>query len=562
MKLTIYILISLLFASSLNAQNNSQSIDESDIPSKIENSIFFPQKQDTWLLDSVFTFDNTINNIGIDWHYLYKTKVLERNTAGFPVIIEYSSNDFVNNESVINGYTNYYYPNPSDTIEYSLVRSRQFDDNGIIENYFRKTINYDDDGYYSETSDNWANETWVDGRKTVYGETDSDFHLLKYKRDTEENDWELYEKWYTYFSEDSLTSYRITEKLFESEMIKVNELITNYNSFYLPELYEIRRLSSTNGWLNDSKSILEYDERQNLIFTEVFNGNHDQWENDYQYIYNYDENNYLSSRIQLRWKDQGYWDFRSRHDYVNDESGNVVIDYTFDDIGDSLWIYSNKVEYTYNTINQITSNLRSLYHPENESWTNNRKQDYFYENGLITLYINQAWDSLSSTWLESSHNIYEYDDEGRLILELSEQKDSTYQYWIPNFKSVYSYPEEESQKQYIVHHLKYMAEEGIWENTYMGIKYYNKYLTKISQLPLNTFKLYPNPSSEFIIIESDIYHSQKTTYEVYDIQGRIVDSGKYSPDGMIKINHLTNGQYFVKIYNPEGKALSLSFVKY
>ncbi|VXC42625.1 conserved hypothetical protein [Flavobacterium sp. 9AF] len=79
---------------------------------------------------------------------------------------------------------------------------------------------------------------------------------------------------------------------------------------------------------------------------------------------------------------------------------------------------------------------------------------------------------------------------------------------------------------------------------------------KISKMPINNLlhndnfiidnpkiKIYPNPSSDIIKIES-VYQFEK--YNIYDIQGKLVENNKLT-NNEINISSLTNGEYFLQL---------------
>lgn len=58
------------------------------------------------------------------------------------------------------------------------------------------------------------------------------------------------------------------------------------------------------------------------------------------------------------------------------------------------------------------------------------------------------------------------------------------------------------------------------------------------------FKLYPNPTSDFIRISSD--KKDKISVKIYSVSGQIVHQGTYLPEENINVSNLRMGFYFVQ----------------
>ena len=58
------------------------------------------------------------------------------------------------------------------------------------------------------------------------------------------------------------------------------------------------------------------------------------------------------------------------------------------------------------------------------------------------------------------------------------------------------------------------------------------------------FKLYPNPSADFIRISSD--KKDKISVKIYSVSGQLIHQGTYLPDENINISNLRMGFYFIQ----------------
>ncbi len=77
--------------------------------------------------------------------------------------------------------------------------------------------------------------------------------------------------------------------------------------------------------------------------------------------------------------------------------------------------------------------------------------------------------------------------------------------------------------------------------------------------------LYPNPTRDYLnIFYYHPNHRGKVTYQIVDIQGRVLRSFERSRNNithMISLGDLVSGQYFLRLENEEGKVVTRTFVK-
>lgn len=78
----------------------------------------------------------------------------------------------------------------------------------------------------------------------------------------------------------------------------------------------------------------------------------------------------------------------------------------------------------------------------------------------------------------------------------------------------------------------------------------------------NELKLYPNPTSNNIIIIDDKKLSEIFEYKVIDLTGRIVKSGSSKFNEQISIESLTSGNYIIEIEIENDQKLTKKLIKY
>ncbi len=84
--------------------------------------------------------------------------------------------------------------------------------------------------------------------------------------------------------------------------------------------------------------------------------------------------------------------------------------------------------------------------------------------------------------------------------------------------------------------------------------------------PSNTefgFMLYPNPSSEEVILQAEGHIDFSLQYVIYDLFGKFIMGGTIINDETaIEINNFAAGVYFINIISDKGDTETMKFIKY
>lgn len=77
----------------------------------------------------------------------------------------------------------------------------------------------------------------------------------------------------------------------------------------------------------------------------------------------------------------------------------------------------------------------------------------------------------------------------------------------------------------------------------------------------NNLNIYPNPTSDWLIIRNDLNQTDNFQYKILDLNGRIIscDSGKFST--RINLENLITGSYIIQMTMNTGKTLTSKFIK-
>lgn len=75
----------------------------------------------------------------------------------------------------------------------------------------------------------------------------------------------------------------------------------------------------------------------------------------------------------------------------------------------------------------------------------------------------------------------------------------------------------------------------------------------------STTQIYPNPAKDFINIKNE--KTENLSYQIFDISGKLILSGKSKSNEKIDIQTLEKGNYFLQIQNGNGQKENLKLIK-
>jgi hypothetical protein len=83
----------------------------------------------------------------------------------------------------------------------------------------------------------------------------------------------------------------------------------------------------------------------------------------------------------------------------------------------------------------------------------------------------------------------------------------------------------------------------------------------INDVVFNGICVHPNPTSTVIRVENDKASASKFNFGIYDLMGKLVESGTSEYGGQISISELITGNYLIKIKNNDANGASAMFLK-
>lgn len=504
--------------------------------------------EDGWLLDTTIVFNEY--NLG----FSYKTRILNRNEFSFPLFEEFSKyNSETEQYEMISSYT-YSYPNNQDTNEYYLIFSYEPDSyNDSIRLYY----NYNDNGYYIESEEYWNQGQWGYGTMTKQklNQNYPIFEVIELRRLNENEDWNISEERKSFYNIDStiLTSFVLqygetNDTIRKSITYNDFENNTSIRKIYTEIDGSLQQYAQIEMQLNNNNQATE------VIEYEIEEG---EFTNDRMYYFQYDSNDFLSLKEEYEWdKNDSIWEYEEKISYENDSNGNILEEIKFDDIEDSLWVTKYKWTYSYNQDNRILSEEKWRMN-EDSTWEKSALDTYTYHEGLQSSFLHQVWaDSLNAYW-DHYKDERDYDEHNRITEYRHYSTSNSQNQFLLMFTYYYFYLESENQ------FIKEMIniDEFTLDTISYEIDYYNKYSTSINELSKTEFAIYPNPTTDFISLDSDTYKTQNLEYEIYSSIGKLIIKDKLKYKQNIDTSHLPNGQYLIKILKPNGKTETHKFQK-
>lgn len=352
------------------------------------------------------------------------------------------------------------------------------------------------------------------------------------------------------------------------------------NNNYLVLSKDYKWDDSLNTWANcDYKKEYTYDSNGNLTIEASYYLENNLWANAEKKEYTYDQNNNMLINFNLL-GDSANWDTTATRIYSYDLNNNLT---------EQIWSYINitgdslelreKEEYTYDSVNNKTEFILSLYNGGSWQQYNNTTYNYNSNNKLIEKI---EYYSIDSLWANSQKTASNYDSFNNLSEEVVYSWDEDSSQWINAYKIGLTYNNNYSFTDLV---LPFATDDFSDED---GFKYFNHLLDEINIFiydsanneslyqkymlhytlfnALDIFnqeessvKIFPNPTSDYLNFSLQS-NSNSNNFELYDINGRKVMASTIRSGEQLNMSHLTEGIYLYNI-NIDGNRQSGEIVK-
>lgn len=160
--------------------------------------------------------------------------------------------------------------------------------------------------------------------------------------------------------------------------------------------------TATNSWMNDEKSICNYNSNQQKTEQIYYSwdGTSSSWINSLKMIFSYDSNGAITQRIKYEWNSG--WVNYTKETYTYNSLGNKVECQRFR-WENNNWIAGTIINSSYNSSNQLTEEVTNTYLSSSNKWVIDFKFSYSYDvYGNVLEQIYSSWDSNLLRWVQSS----------------------------------------------------------------------------------------------------------------------------------------------------------------
>lgn len=291
------------------------------------------------------------------------------------------------------------------------------------------------------------------------------------------------------------------------------------------------------SWQQNHKIENTYDLNGNetLNTTYIWNSTMNQWEYSSKTVRSYN-NNSLTSITELDWSTTN-----------------------------SMWINSEKKEYDYDAFGNLTISTSFNWLSSSSEWRQSFKEvRTFNENNLCTQMINYSWVSATTVWKANSMYEYNYDNLDNQTSQIRSVFDETLESFVYYHKTentfnynytldVTAYPllyEEDLSifKSQVIKTMEYdwNNEASNWNNTSYLDLYYSGIGNNLNDNSDSQASVYPNPTSDFIIIE-DISAHKLSNVKIFDLWGNMVIEKSFVVQTKIPVKNLSSGVYYIYV---------------
>jgi hypothetical protein len=304
------------------------------------------------------------------------------------------------------------------------------------------------------------------------------------------------------------------------------------------------------SWQQNHKIENTYDLNGNetLNTTSIWNSTMNQWEYSSKTVRSYN-NNSLTSITELDWS-----------------TTNLI------------WINSKKTEYNYDTFGNLTISTSFNWLSSSSVWRQSFKEVRTFNGiNLCTQMITYLWVSSTTLWKPSNMFEYNYDNLGNQTSEIKSSFNEDLESFVYYHKTEYSFNNNYTLEETIyppiyadglsifnTQVLKFIEydwnnELFNWDISYYLDLYYSGLENSLFDEAYSEISIYPNPASEFIIIKNQSEH-EISTIEIIDSWGNIVIEKSFVGQTVIPIKNLICGVYYINI-NKNSSSKGIKLVK-
>jgi hypothetical protein len=374
-----------------------------------------------------------------------------------------------------------------------------------------------------------------------------------------------------YYEWDEFTSHWQANEKFELDYDA-----SGNNTLYLEYIWD----QESSNWLNGSKSEFTYDASGKMTKDLYYDWDEitSEWVKNYKGEYTYDLNGNDTLFIEYVWNEPASdWVGENKDAYAYDSDGKKTqyISYHWDETTGE-WVGSYRVIYNYNDDGKNIQNNTYFWDEATGEWVFNDEREFTYDanwnNTMIEYYV---WDETYTAFRIYNKEEFTYDSNGNLTGEIYYNHQLLYWYKIEytydlsyNLSSLilpplewfdFYYPEKVNNKILESSSLNWDEGSNDWVIYRKTFYYYSELIvTSVDPVNLKISKIYPNPVSDYLMIDIESNNSQ-VKFELFDICGNKILSKEILSSERINVRGLKSGLYFYNIilgeYRQRGKLI-------
>ncbi len=321
---------------------------------------------------------------------------------------------------------------------------------------------------------------------------------------------------YTYNANDQRTLV-INDRVSNNTWVPQIRTQTNYTAFDSLNV-ELNEFYDSNVWTNTSRILHTYNaqNRDTLLTNENWNSNTNQWRGNSRYIFTLNANGQVATSTLQK----------------------------YDTIAASYINYIQQ-NYEYDTANRLTVYTRKFWNSAISSWANSDKSTYSYNaNGDIDQSLAETWDYTNLEWLLATLTTTTYNANNWQTGFLLQSRNGSS--WVNSAQLHYTY----NTQGYLTNELREQWNTNTFEWSNYAQNFYeyetNPLVNSIQDIKPVKLSVYPNPTNGPVTF---INTDKNSAYEIYDMQGRLVQQGNLQSGTNSIILSQVKGTYIVKAGN-------------
>lgn len=331
--------------------------------------------------------------------------------------------------------------------------------------------------------------------------------------------------------------------------------------------------------LGSNKYEHTYDAKGNLTLNIIYEWDHtaNQWKANFNYKQEctYDANGNITQGKDYIWDEtSNQFLLNGKSEYTYDSNGNQTqyISYVFDSTANQ-WVVTAQFDKTFDANGNLTQEID--YKKDNFFV----KNEYTYDaNGNRTLWIIYDTGGTANQWVGWLKGEYTYDANGNVTQLIFYHWDNTVNRWVEysNHKNGYTYDNNYTLNELLLppdlnnavlfkykllstQEYEFNESSNEWNEVAESDYYYSDFaFTAINHHDSEKAVLYPNPASECINLI--IPDNKSASFELLDMQGRIVKLRRINNVEAISMDDVKSGTYLYNLYF-DGKQQSGKLIK-